>query len=506
MKRWFSFALFDWMACLSEYMEIIETQRHRNPSREELRLFLGAVRDAAQEDGHFKIASITLATRRLDPLAVLESIYEQGEFHFYLERPSEDRALAGAEAVVLGQFSGPDRCGQARDWAEDILEHTVAVGDLEAPAAGPRFYVGLTFEDEAPENAPFAPATLFLPRWQVCREHSMTTAVANFRVDADAELEPLVEKLWAAHEKFMRFSYSSVTPPPPRRLLACREAGAEAASDVAYCGRVEAGLAGIAQGRYGKIVVARAVDLEFDQPFNPLITLNGLRARFRECFAFSFENDHGQSFIGATPERLVEVRTGTLRTEALAGSAPRGLSAREDARLAQGLLDSEKDLREHRHVVDSIRKRLAALGIDCQAASAPEILALANVQHLRTPISARLDGRRHILEVVAALHPTPAVGGSPREAAIPDIARIEPFCRGLYAGVLGWFDHSGDGEFCVGLRAGLVDANAARIYAGAGIVAGSDPLAEWQETEMKISALRDALSSGLGDGGDPLPK
>jgi len=475
-------------------MEIIETQRHRNPSKEELRLFLSAVRDAAEEDAHFKIASITLSTRQLDPLAVLESIYEREEYHFYSERPVEGRALAGAEAVVLGRFSGPQRFAEARGWAQEVLAHTVAVGDLEAAGSGPRFYAGFTFEPTAVADAPFAPATLFLPRWQVYREGDATTAVANFRVDPDSSLDSLVTKLWAAYEKFLRFSYTSVTPPASKHLVMSEEVG----PIHGYRQRVTQALRRIEEGRYEKVVLARAVDQEFDRPFNPLITLNGLRKQYRECFAFSFENDRGQSFIGATPERLVSVRDRKLITEALAGSARRGLSQEEDAARAAALLSSEKDLREHRHVVASIKRRLESLGIESRAAATPEVLALANVQHLRTPIEAKLEVEQHLLDVLAVLHPTPAVGGSPRESAVADIAELEPFTRGLYAGALGWFDHAGNGEFCVGLRAGLVDGVRARLYAGAGIVAGSDPDTEWAETELKLSALRDALARGDG--------
>jgi menaquinone-specific isochorismate synthase len=470
-------------------MEIIETQRHRSPNREELRLFLEAVRDAAEEDAHFKIASISLSTRRLDPLAVLESIYERDEFHFYVEKPSEDRALAGAEAVVLGRFEGADRFAEVRAWAEEILEHTVAVGDLEAYGSGPHFYAGFTFEDEASPQVSFAPATLFLPRWQVARRGMETTAVANFRVDAEASIEALEAKIWAAYEKFSTFTYEKVEPEPPKSLLSQTEVGPADG----YQARVSEALKRIEAGHYDKIVMARAVDQVYDRVFNPLHTLNGMRARFRECFAFSFENDLGQSFIGATPERLARVEAGELQTEALAGSVGRSANAREDAMLAQSLLQSDKDLREHRHVIGSIQRRLARLGLEAKAADEPALLILPNVQHLRTPITAQLGDEQHILDVIAELHPTPAVGGVPREKAVPDIAELEPFSRGLYAGVLGYFDHRGDGEFCVGLRAGLVDGVKARLFAGAGIVAGSDPEKEFRETELKLSALRDAL-------------
>jgi menaquinone-specific isochorismate synthase len=182
-------------------------------------------------------------------------------------------------------------------------------------------------------------------------------------------------------------------------------------------------------------------------------------------------------------------------TEALAGSAPRGQSASEDAALTRGLLQSEKDLREHRVVLGSITRRLADLGLKLEHAANPRVLALANVQHLHTPVSAALPAGVHILDLVERLHPTPAVGGTPRDRAVAAIKRLEPFDRGLYAGPLGWVDHRGGGEFFVGIRSALIDGRTATAYAGAGIVAGSDPQKEFAETELKFKALIEALTN-----------
>jgi menaquinone-specific isochorismate synthase len=474
-------------------VEIIETQRHRRPDREELKLFLEACRDAAREDGHYKIASITLEARNLDPLAVLESIYERGVEHFYVEQTGQGWALAGAEAVVRQTFAGGARASQVRAWSDEVLAHTVAVGDLSAPFAGPHFYAGFAFEADARPAAAFAPATVFLPRWQVARRDTLTTAVANFRVDAESDLEALASRLWAAYEKFSTFAYAEAPVPRPSALERQVEVG-ETGTD--YPTRVGQALRFLASGACAKVVLARAVDFFFDRPFRPLVTLAGLRERFPDCYAFSFENEKGQSFIGASPERLVRVADGRLHTEALAGTAARGDGAREDARLGQSLLTSEKDLREHAHVVDAIRRRLAALGLVLDPVGTPGLRVLPNLQHLQTPLTAALPATVHLLDIVSALHPTPAVGGVPREPAMAFIREHEPFARELYAGAIGYFDHQGEGEFFVGLRAGLVDGRRARLFAGAGIVAGSDPEAERRETELKFAALRDAIGGG----------
>jgi len=191
----------------------------------------------------------------------------------------------------------------------------------------------------------------------------------------------------------------------------------------------------------------------------------------------------------------VRVAGDRMHTEALAGSAPRGDSASEDAALARALLLSEKDRREHQLVLDAIAHQLADLGLKLEHAGQPRVLGLANVQHLHLPISATLPAGVHILDLVTRLHPTPAVGGSPRSAALAALARLETLARGLYAGPQGWVDHRGGGEFFVGIRSALVDGRTATVYAGAGIVAGSTPEKEFAETELKFKALIEALTT-----------
>jgi menaquinone-specific isochorismate synthase len=260
-----------------------------------------------------------------------------------------------------------------------------------------------------------------------------------------------------------------------------------------YRGAVARALRRIAAGEFQKIVLARAQDIVADRSFHPLEMLNGLRQRFPDCYAFSYTNGSGPSFIGASPERLVRVSQRVMETAALAGSSARGVSATEDAALAAELLGSDKDQREHRQVLDDIVSRLAALGVAARHASQPHIRRLANVQHLQTAISAELPEKISVLDVVAALHPTPAVGGNPRAAAVPAIRDLEGFPRGLYAGALGWVNARGGGEFFVGIRSALVRDAQARVYAGAGIVAGSEPEKEFAETELKFRAMLHAF-------------
>jgi menaquinone-specific isochorismate synthase len=473
-------------------VKLLPVNPTENVTPDSLRAFLAQCAAIARADGRPQLVSISLAVEHLDPLAVLESIFEASELHFYAERPAQGFAVAGAEAVVDFTASGPDRFAAARDRIARILADTIAVGPLEESFAGPHFFFANSFAPTEPADAPFPALRFFVPRWQVARMGDSTVAVANLLITGDAPLDLIAGKVWKAHEKFRAFDYRSARgkdrPSAPQHAE-------EIGGDGAYQRNVATALAEIDRGDYRKVVLARARRLTTPEEFHPLGVLNHLRQHYPSCYAFSIANGRGQSFIGASPERLVRVAGGRMHTEALAGSARRGNSASEDAALAQELLHSEKDVREHRLVLESIARRVADLGLKLEHASQPRVLGLANVQHLHLPISATLPAGVHLLDLVARLHPTPAVGGTPRDAALAALARLEPFSRGLYAGPQGWVDHRGGGEFFVGIRSALIAGRTATVYAGAGIVAGSSPEKEFAETDLKFQALTEALTT-----------
>ena len=242
-----------------------------------------------------------------------------------------------------------------------------------------------------------------------------------------------------------------------------------------------------------KLVLSQPIDIVFNQPFNLINSLNNLRFLYPDCYVFSTANGKGQQFIGASPERLISLQNKELITDALAGSAPRGKTSLEDVNLGQELLSSEKNLREHQVVVDFIVERLLSLGLTPNLTGSPCLRQLTNIQHLWTPIQCQISTHIHLLEVLAQLHPTPAVAGTPRDIAQQQIHHYETFDRSLYAAPIGWIDHQGNGEFIVGIRSALLDGNRARLYAGAGIVAGSEPEKELTEIQLKLQALLRAL-------------
>lgn len=237
-----------------------------------------------------------------------------------------------------------------------------------------------------------------------------------------------------------------------------------------------------------KVVLAREVFVEADAPFEPATIIERLRATQPGCIVYA-----AAGFVGATPEVLVR-RTGRdVASQPMAGTVPRAASPEEDRRSIARLESSVKESREHRLVVDAVAGELARW-CDDVVVGVPEPVRLTSVTHLTTRVSGTLRHRdASALDLALALHPTPAVNGSPRAAAFAAIDRLEPFDRATYGGPVGWVDARGDGEFAVAIRGATLDGHRARLLAGAGIVAGSDPDAEWAETQAKLEPMLRAL-------------
>lgn len=438
-------------------------------------------RAEAEANGEPRVASISLRVRDLDPLAVLQAIHEPQESHLYLERRSV--AVSGAESIIARNAVGGDRFAEVGDFMRYWSPRIIATGDLTGWFSGPLFFQAFAFSDEGDPAA-----TVFIPKWQVCRTAEECVAVANVRIDPNTPLEPEAERILRAHESFS--DPARFVPPAPEALGGVR---VESESPELFRERVVRALESIRGGEFSKVVLSRWMDLFAERDFQPLETLRGLRESYPDCYAFSYSRGSGASWIGASPEKLIRVTEGRFETEALAGSAPRGDSLAADSAIGNALLSSDKDLREHGHVVEAICDAVAQLGLTAETGHHPHLLRLSNVQHLRTPITGQLRGGLSMLDIAERLHPTPAVGGVPREIAVEYIRQAEAFPRKLFTGFLGWQKPGGAGEAVVALRTARMEGACARLFAGAGIVEGSDPARELRETEIKLSAMARAL-------------
>jgi salicylate biosynthesis isochorismate synthase/menaquinone-specific isochorismate synthase len=249
----------------------------------------------------------------------------------------------------------------------------------------------------------------------------------------------------------------------------------------------------IAAGEMEKIVLAREVHVHAPRAYDPAAVFGVLREEFPSCFVFCVGRG-SSTLVAASPELLVRREGHRVSTLALAGSTRRSADPAVDDHLGEQLLRDESRREEHAIVARRIERMLRPHAIWVAAAPEPELVRIANIQHLATPIRAQLAAPMEALELAGLMHPTPAVGGEPLSAAAPVIPALEGLDRGWYSGPVGWTDAAGDGEFCVALRCALLHDNVARCYAGNGIVRESDPAAELAETEVKLQALLPLLA------------
>jgi isochorismate synthase len=265
----------------------------------------------------------------------------------------------------------------------------------------------------------------------------------------------------------------------------------EVVCDEAYLNAVRAALKALHSGRLEKIVLARRKEWSNTADLDQLLTQV---LAVRNSFRIMFSPDGESIFLSVTPERLACVMNGTAVTAAIAGTALRGANNASDDDVGRALAESCKEEEEHAYVVNMIQDALSGISSSISVGER-KMITLPHVHHLKTDISAQLHDGVCMGEVVALLHPTPAVAGLPREAAMSVIAELEGFDRGLFAGAVGWIDAVGDGDAAVTIRSALLHGRRAAVYAGAGIVRDSDPLTEHEETAAKMRMVLDVLQS-----------
>ena len=258
---------------------------------------------------------------------------------------------------------------------------------------------------------------------------------------------------------------------------------------------VRGALVAIDEGRFSKVVLARTLDVITASRLDPIEVVHHLWMENGGSHVFYFEPEDGCALLGAAPETVTTLSGGQFHATAVAGTVARGETPREQKQLAEQLLASEKEGVEQRIALDDMIARLGPLAEEISAQPEPHVLTLARLQHLETEIRARLTEGTSALMALEALHPTPAVCGLPRDAALEFLEKEEPFERGWYAGPVGWFDLDGNGVFVPALRCAVVRDLRWRLFAGAGIVLGSDPALEWDETSIKFEPMMRALAA-----------
>jgi len=428
-----------------------------------------------------------------DDLLSLIAGEEDDRFRYYSEKPDEAFALAGLGTVLSYGFKTPRDRQAVTEKILRTLALSVDCTRQSLPAGGPRFLGGFAFVLEGPPSRPWQdfPRGLFvLPQLLAVRQKGRTvvtiTALVHPGDDGDSALATL--------RKGAAECLAGLAALVPGEVPISCVQETELPQKTDWVPRVRDVISRLGP-RLSKVVLARALHLEFNRTVPLHQVLHRLRRGCPECVTFMFSQPGAGSFLGATPERLLSLLGGAITTEALAGTTVRGQTPAEDDALGAALLANPKERAEHASVVAAIREKLAPLTSELAIPQEPTLFRLKNMIHLRTPITARLAAPVTGLELAVRLHPTPAVAGSPTAQALDAIQALETGDRGWYSGVLGWIDSKGNGQFIVGLRSAFIRGNSACLFAGGGIMAGSIPEKEWEETGLKFKAMRFALST-----------
>lgn len=415
-------------------------------------------------------ADLVCVTRAVaDPGPLLDRVPARGGVAWVT---GHDGLVGAGTALRVDAPPSPDRVGVAEAAFRDLVDRLEVHDEVGAPGTGPVAFGSFTFATSA------VGSVLLVPEVVVGRQGA-TSWVTRIGPAATVEAAFATDPLPPVH-------HAEHAPEADRP----RHAGASV-PDVRWLEAVAAAIDRIDAGELDKVVLARDVAVWAEAAFDVRVLARRLHDRFPGCATFVVDG-----FVGASPEVVVE-RTGRhLTSTSLAGTAPRAEDPDEDERLGRELLTSDKDRREHALLVDEVAARLQERLAAVSHGAEPHLLRLDNVQHLATRFVGELreDDHASALALADWLHPTPAVGGVPTDRALALINELEGLDRGRYAGPVGWVDADGDGQWGIALRCAEVQGARARLFAGAGIVAGSLPEAELEETRVKLRAMRSAFA------------
>jgi isochorismate synthase len=444
--------------------------------------------DRARASGEAVLTAITLdADPATDPTAVVLASRRPGERWLCLEQPERDgAALAALGSACKIETSGPERFRTvAAEWRQ-VAAAAVVDDPAGLVAAG-----GFAFASDggsSPAWEGFAAASLTVGEATLVRRRGSVRLTLATLVAPDDTVDDAVDRVERRMAELRSRPLGLLDPAPASRA---RIVGAMPPEH--YVAAVARAVERIRAGEFAKIVLAREVEVHAAAAHDPAAVLGVLREAFPGCYVFGVGRGDA-AFVAASPELLVRREGQRASTLALAGSIRRSADPAVDDHLGEQLLRSDKDREEQAIVARRIERTLRPRALWLTAPEEPVLVRMANIQHLATPIRAQLAAPIGAVDLAALLHPTPAVGAEPPEAASL-IPALEGMDRGWYAGPVGWTDAAEDGEFCVALRCALLRGPVARCYAGDGVVRDSDPAAELAETEIKLEALLPVLAS-----------
>lgn len=448
--------------------------------------------DSASSDSDYRYLQYRFPLNADDILPLFAAVDSDYEKSFYWEIPDENTALVGFGSVAEQKSAGTARFYDSEEAFTSLQEQIAVVGENAADKTVPTFlFLNSFFDEIAPsEWTGFSPSLLYLPKFMMARQGPQITGCINFKLTPESKTQTILEEIRTGETLFRR-NFSSLLSLQNGTIQLAPYLNGEKSQ---WLNSVSRGIESIRHHEIEKVVLAKKSQIAVREYSTLYETLDTLRNSYPGCVTFMYKQDE-KAFFGATPEWLARVQDNILTCDALAGSIGRDSTPQIDEELGEELLHSPKNLSEHKFVVQYLKRKLQTIADNIDCPDSPELKKLENVQHLYTKIIGELQPDITPFDIVEKLHPTPAVGGIPSKDALSFIRTIEHLERGYYAAPLGWISLGGDFDIAVGLRSGLLTKDTLHLYAGAGIVEGSDPEAEYDELQLKLMPLLTAFQS-----------
>lgn len=445
--------------------------------------FLEDAQKFARDKGEAQFVSWT---KKIEPLSLIHAFDSLESFHvnrLFWSNSDQTFMLLGfgtAKEIIVTE-NEQNRYKQLEEEWTKLVSEAVIYNPYENQGTGITALGGMSFDPLRQRSTlwqNYATSQLTVPAYLIAYENDEYYFTVNLSIDEHTNVENIVQEIETIKQTLQNERHTKVNY--EQKVVYQVEKHPEK-----WMQSVQKAVDTINNNEAEKIVLARELRIKLKERVNVGILIDKLMQTQQQSYIFAYEQGD-DCFIGASPERLVQIQGQALLSTCLAGTAPRGKDDIEDTKIANELLNDTKNRQEHDHVVKMIRSSIEPFCFNINIPNEPVILTLRNLQHLYTPVTATLNNGVTVFNLIEVLHPTPALGGVPRDKALKFIREEEQFDRGWYGAPIGWIDYQGNSEFAVAIRSGLVQGDEVSLFAGCGVMGDSDPETEYEETAVKF--------------------
>jgi menaquinone-specific isochorismate synthase len=448
--------------------------------------FQNFIRQKIEDKNNKYLVSFCSKIDNLNLLSIFETIQKRSNQFFYFQKPEEHYSFLGVGNLYSASANGTNRTIATEKNFEGLSDVLINNWDDFGLKFVPLVLGGMKFSSNRKKSNwdDFADSDWFIPQYILFHVNNNNYIIHNTfyklsdKKNIYSETDFIFNLIKDTVDKPLENADIQVTSTTEDNLIEKEQ----------WIKKVNSALKEIDLNKYSKIVLSRNVTLTFKTEFSLAPLIQQLGNKYPRCYIFAFRKKDS-IFFGASPEKLAKLSNGTIEADALAGSLPRGKTNKEDEDLEKQLLNSQKNLAEQNAVVDFIANSFSQFSSEIEYSNQPKIKKLPNIQHLWTPIKAKLTGKHSIFSILKNIHPTPAICGTPWSIALDSINETEEHDRGLFAGIIGWFNFNHQGDFAVAIRSALLKDNQVNAFAGCGIVLGSDPILEYEESKLKLMPI-----------------